>query len=398
MLTPSSSCARFSSGWSVSPAARHANASRTSSRPSAQRGDHAGLDGPIFATLFLGSRISPDHAASFRSRRVETVNTCHPVTVGDGTCLTTSFQSRRPDPSPRREHRLQRLPRLASGSRTTASCRASSPSVESGSPSRSDHRPGACVHRGPVRVRGNVTKLVPLYTRVFLAFTLSQSGLVGAGVACGSRWRLSIVITALHSRHRDRPCCRRGHEVQLGAWMVLIVLPSSSGALCGNRHYTTVHDALTLDGRRAHSVLKPPVVIIPVARLDRATLQAVASLADLADCASRAHRFTHESAEEFAHAGAAGRPRCRRVIESPYRSLLQPLLRYIERIDERDDVRSRSSSRSSCRATGGSGSFTAIHRCGSALAAVPSEHDRYRHSLSHGRHGRRQSTTEDSSQ
>ena len=47
---------------------------------------------------------------------------------------------------------------------------------------------------------------------------------------------------------------------------------------------------------------------------------------------------TAESAEEFAR-------RWRRwttevpldVIESPYRSLLQPLLRYIERIDERDD-------------------------------------------------------------
>jgi hypothetical protein len=47
---------------------------------------------------------------------------------------------------------------------------------------------------------------------------------------------------------------------------------------------------------------------------------------------------TAESAEEFAR-------RWRRwttevpldVIESPYRSLLRPLLRYIERIDERDD-------------------------------------------------------------
>jgi hypothetical protein len=123
--------------------------------------------------------------------------------------------------------------------------------------------------------------------------------------------------------------------------MVLVVMPILVGLLYAiNRHYTTVHDALTLDRPdEPIPVLKPPVVIIPVARLDRATLQAVAFARSISPTVRAVHiASTAESAEEFAR-------RWRRwttevpldVIESPYRSLLQPLLRYIERIDERDD-------------------------------------------------------------
>jgi hypothetical protein len=101
-----------------------------------------------------------------------------------------------------------------------------------------------------------------------------------------------------------------------------------------------VQDALTLD-RPDEPIphLRPPVVLIPVARLDRATLQAVAFARSISPSVRAVHiASTAESAEEFAR-------RWRRwtsevpldVIESPYRSLLQPLLRYIERIDERDD-------------------------------------------------------------
>jgi hypothetical protein len=126
-----------------------------------------------------------------------------------------------------------------------------------------------------------------------------------------------------------------------GAWMVLVVMPILVGLLYAiNRHYRTVHDALTLDRPdEPIPVLKPPVVLIPVARLDRATMQAVAFARSISPTVRAVHiASTAESAEEFAR-------RWRRwttevpldVIESPYRSLLQPLLRYIDRIDERDD-------------------------------------------------------------
>ena len=191
---------------------------------------------------------------------------------------------------------------------------------------------------------GSVTKLVPLYTiGVFLAFTLSQSGLVRRWWRLRNPgWRLSMFINSFGTVVTGTVLAVVAvTKFTLGAWMVLIVLPIIVVLLYAvNRHYTTVHDALTLDRPdEPIPVLKPPVVLIPVARLDRATLQAVAFARSISPSVRAVHiASTHESAEEFAR-------RWRRwttevpldVIESPYRSLLKPLLRYIERIDERDE-------------------------------------------------------------
>lgn len=191
---------------------------------------------------------------------------------------------------------------------------------------------------------GSVTELVPLYTiGVFLAFTLSQSGLVRRWWRLRDPgWRLSMVINSFGTVVTGTVLVVVAvTKFALGAWMVLIVIPVLVGVLFAiNRHYRTVHDALTLDRPdEPIPVLKPPVVIIPVARLDRATLQAVAFARSISPTVRAVHiASTAQSAEEFAR-------RWRRwttevpldVIESPYRSLLQPLLRYIERIDERDD-------------------------------------------------------------
>lgn len=191
---------------------------------------------------------------------------------------------------------------------------------------------------------GSVTKLVPLYTiGVFMAFTLSQSGLVRRWWRLRSPgWRLSIVINAFGTLVTGTVLLVVAvTKFLIGAWMVLVIMPILVGLLYAiNRHYRTVHDALILDRPdEPIPVLKPPVVIIPVARLDRATLQAVAFARSISPTVRAVHiASTAESAEEFAR-------RWKRwttevpldVIESPYRSLLQPLLKYIEAIDKRDD-------------------------------------------------------------
>ncbi len=191
---------------------------------------------------------------------------------------------------------------------------------------------------------GSVTKLVPLYTiGVFLAFTLSQSGLVRRWWRLRDPgWRLSMVINTFGTVVTGTVLVVVAvTKFTIGAWIVLVVMPVLVGMLYAiNRHYRSVQDALTLDRPdEPIPVLKPPVVLIPVARLDRATLQAVAFARSISPTVRAVHiASTAESAAEFAR-------RWRRwttevpldVIESPYRSLLKPLLRYIERIDERDD-------------------------------------------------------------
>ncbi len=191
---------------------------------------------------------------------------------------------------------------------------------------------------------GSVTNLVPLYTiGVFVAFTLSQSGLVRRWWRLRNPgWRVSIAINSFGTAVTFGVLIVVAYtKFAYGAWMVLLVMPFLVALLYGiNRHYTSVADALTLTRiDEPLPVMKPPVVLVPVARLDRATLQAVAFARSISSSVRAVHiASTPESAEVF-------RLRWQQwtrdvpldVIESPYRSLLQPLLRYIERVDERDD-------------------------------------------------------------
>jgi amino acid transporter len=191
---------------------------------------------------------------------------------------------------------------------------------------------------------GSVTHLVPLYTiGVFVAFTLSQSGLVRRWLRLRNHgWRLSIAINAFGTVVTGTVLLVVAiTKFTLGAWIVLLVMPLIVGVLYAiNQHYRSVQDALTLERPdEPIPVLRPPVVIIPVARLDRATLQAVAFARSISPTVRAVHiATTAETAEGF-------KRRWQRwtkeipldVIESPYRALLPPLLRYVERIDERDE-------------------------------------------------------------
>ncbi len=191
---------------------------------------------------------------------------------------------------------------------------------------------------------GSVTNLVPLYTiGVFVAFTLSQSGLVRRWIRLRNKgWRTSVAINSFGT-------IVTGVVLAVvvvtkftnGAWMVLVVMPVLVALLYGiNRHYTTVADALTLERLdEPLPIMKPPVVLVPVARLDRSALQALSFARSISPTVRAVHiATTAESAKRFGERWMQfTREIPLDVIESPYRSLLQPLLRYIERIDERDD-------------------------------------------------------------
>jgi amino acid transporter len=191
---------------------------------------------------------------------------------------------------------------------------------------------------------GSVNALVPLYTiGVFLAFTLSQSGLVRRWWRLRNPgWRLSMVINSIGAVVTGTVLVVVAvTKFQLGAWMVLLLLPLLVSLLYFiNRHYATVQDALVLTGNEQRLPrLGAPVVIVPIARLDRAALQALAFARSVSPHVKAVHvSGSRASAEEF-------RRRWERlnteieldVVESPYRSLLAPLLKYIDAIDKSDD-------------------------------------------------------------
>ena len=191
---------------------------------------------------------------------------------------------------------------------------------------------------------GSVNALVPLYTiGVFLAFTLSQSGLVRRWWRLRNPgWRLSIAINSFGAVVTGTVLVVVAvTKFALGAWMVMVLIPVIVGVLYAiNRHYQTTQDALVISGTDQRvPVYAAPVVIVPIARLDRAALQALAFARSVSPMVKAVHISTSRtSADEFrARWNTLGTDIALDVLESPFRSLVQPLLRYIDAIDKSDD-------------------------------------------------------------
>jgi hypothetical protein len=193
---------------------------------------------------------------------------------------------------------------------------------------------------------GSVTELIPFYTiGVFLAFTLSQTGLVRRWRKLrspGWQWRaalnlLGAVVTGLVL---VIVLVAKAGE---GAWLVVLVIPLIVLLLLAiHRHYMRTQDALVIERLdEAVPAMRAPIVIVPVGRLDRASARAIAFARSISPSVKAVHVATSEdSAAEFRkrwNAWAGKVPLD--VIESPYRSLVPPVLKYIDRIAERDPDR-----------------------------------------------------------
>jgi amino acid transporter len=195
-----------------------------------------------------------------------------------------------------------------------------------------------------VAFSGSVTALIPLYTiGVFLAFTLSQTGLVRRWLRLRPRgWKLTIAINGVGAVVTGVVLAITTiTKFEHGAWMVLIVMPLVVLLLHGiSTHYTAAQDSLVLEDLRADLPKLPqPMVIVPVARLDRTAVRALTFASSISDHVRAVHIATsHETAASFQQrwdAWAGNVPL--EVIVSPYRSLVAPLLTYIERVSANRD-------------------------------------------------------------
>ncbi|HEY7624056.1 MAG TPA: APC family permease [Candidatus Limnocylindria bacterium] len=186
---------------------------------------------------------------------------------------------------------------------------------------------------------GSVTALIPLYTiGVFLAFTLSQTGLVRRWFTLRPRgWRVTATINGVGAVVTGVVLLITTiTKFEHGAWMVLLVMPVLVLLLHAiNTHYTAAQDSLVLEDLREElPTLPSPMVIVPVARLDRTAVKALTFASSISEHVRAVHVATsRETAESFQRrwdAWAAKVPL--EVIVSPYRSLVPPLLTYIERV------------------------------------------------------------------
>ena len=194
--------------------------------------------------------------------------------------------------------------------------------------------------------QASVSGLIPLYTLgVFIAFTLSQSGMFVRWYRRREEgWVRGLAINGLGALTTGVVMVVVGvSNFFNGSWLVIVLVPILMVFLSGiRRHYRNLDDRLALERIPAgKEVAAEPIVIVPVARLDRTARQAIAFANSISKTATAVHITNNpESAAELRErwpdwAGATELV----VVESPYRALVGPLLRYMDALQAQDPGR-----------------------------------------------------------
>jgi amino acid transporter len=192
--------------------------------------------------------------------------------------------------------------------------------------------------------RGSTDALIPLYTiGVFLSFTLSQGGMCvrwwrhrNDGTPETRHWRQSLavnlvgaVLTALVL------VIAAATKFVHGAWVVVVLIPIIVMlALAIHRHYRNAKKRVQAD-----TPLTPgdvhPVAVVPIADLTDVELQTLALARRLADRVVAV--FITDDPERIREIRRKwevwGNHVPLEVIESPYRSVIRPLLNYLDAIE-----------------------------------------------------------------
>jgi amino acid transporter len=197
---------------------------------------------------------------------------------------------------------------------------------------------------------GQVHRLIPLFAVwVFLAFTLSQAGMVfhwRKQRGMGWRWKAAInglgavatgivllVIAASKFTH--------------GAWVVILMTPVSVWMFRATKHhYVTVAEQLSLEGLSPEkwtglASRKRQKVVVPVSGMHRGTLAALRFARSLSKDVTVVvvdvdPQVTARVREKWP---LWGQGVSLKMLESPYRSTLGPLLAYLDEVDRREPER-----------------------------------------------------------
>jgi amino acid transporter len=194
-----------------------------------------------------------------------------------------------------------------------------------------------------VAFAGDVNRLIPLYAiGVFTSFTLSQSGMVRHWwTERGPGWRRSMAINGLGAAVTAVIVVVFAvAKFALGAWIVLIIVPVLVAAMLFIFHeYATAEEELFV---RPDSEIMAPSrrqrVVVPLPDLRRDAIQAIKFGLTMSDDVVAVHVTDDpERAQEIRqrfHRQVPGVELL--VLESPYRELVQPLIRYLEMLAARD--------------------------------------------------------------
>ena len=190
--------------------------------------------------------------------------------------------------------------------------------------------------------QGDTHALVPLFAvGVFLAFTLSQIGMVvhWAQVREGS-WRLKAVINGLGGLLTGMTVVIVGvSKFVEGAWISLLLIPLLVGIFLPIRaHYRELGRQLSLHGSSPPLQKFAPIrAVVPISGVHRGVVDAINFARAITKNVTAAYiELEPGSGEKVQQEWARSWPDVPLVIiPSPYRSIIGPLLDYLDLIDTR---------------------------------------------------------------
>lgn len=195
----------------------------------------------------------------------------------------------------------------------------------------------------------SVTALVPLWAvGVFLSFTLSQAGMARhwwrAGVHKDERvleqgdkgWQWKLVINGIGS------LCTAIVTLIFavtkfvdGAWIIVLLLPAIVISFYAvHRHYQALARDLSLDNFGEPPPLTRHRVVVPVAGIHRGTLEALQYARSLSNDITAVHILLDPNQREDVEKkwGWWGKGVRLVIIDSPYRTFLEPFLGYVDSV------------------------------------------------------------------
>jgi hypothetical protein len=196
-----------------------------------------------------------------------------------------------------------------------------------------------------IMFQGDVTRLIPLYAiGVFLAFTLSQSGMVRHWWRLREPgWRVSMVINGVGATATAVVAVIiAATKFTHGAWasILLMTLLILLFALI-RRHYDWFHGRVRVQDDSLRSSIPSTVpaerlaarehIVVPVDAINKVTLAALGLVRELSSRVTAVHvTDNREEAEELRARWEETIPDVRLlVIESPYRAFVAPMVAYV---------------------------------------------------------------------
>ena len=186
---------------------------------------------------------------------------------------------------------------------------------------------------------GDPHALIPLYMiGVFLSFTLSQTGMfLRARRMREAGWRTAATISGIGA------CVTfvvlivvavtKGLD---GAWIVVVLIPVLSMVFRTTRsHYDSVASQLSLTGLEVDTTPHGHIVIVPIGGVHRAVIEALRYASSLAkDVRAVYVNVNPESLVALKRDWPAWGSHVKLVVlQSPYRSMTEPLLDYVDRLE-----------------------------------------------------------------